>query len=251
MEFLEGEEYIYCKDLKYIKDNLSLLKESRYGKNSDIYIYKLNQLLKVFKDVDTINNMNNLKRLKELSTQSIVVPNKFLILDDQYYGFSMDKINGNILYNVSKNMLLKDLLKYFSDVLYDMKLISMNSFVVDDFNSFNIILDNEKKKAKVIDCNSIIYLKEESCEKLFILNHIRLYILILLNISNMSFFENNNFYLYMRDYISNMTDFSISLEQLFSYFIEELENIVDKDIYTIKDFQKALVLSKRAYLKNY
>lgn len=245
MVFKEDKKNIYCKNLKEIYDNLKIYKNSGWGANSKIYIYNTKELLKVFNRPDSFLNLTTMEVLNTLNTKTIIKPNKFLIVNDKYVGFSMDIAKGEMLDQINENIIILDLLKSFVKIQEDLKILSERKLANNDINILNILYDEKTKSSKIIDCNSILFYKNTSPENLYIYSCMQLYSSLLDVLSNEMFFSklNNNILNYMKSCISNI-DSNSKVVEFFKYIIELLENSTNNEIHTIKDFRKALILSK-------
>lgn len=245
MTLIEDEKYIYAKTLEEIKNDLILLRESKFGANSNIYIYKITELLKVFNKREPIYNMCEMELLQNVSTTNIVKPHKFLFVGEDYFGFSMKRIKGSMFAYVHPNTLISDFLNSLVNIENDLKLLSKEGFCNNDLNILNLIYNKKEKESYIIDSNSFVTYKDVSKEKLLIANLVYLYSLALSVLAKVPNFQatDNYFFLDMRDKIYNKTDFSIPINQYFIYFKEYLEDYVDKNINTLADFRKALKLT--------
>jgi len=241
--FQEDEKYIYITSLEEIK-TLEPYKNSKYGANSNIYIYKENELLKVFNEKESIRKLKDMEYLQEIKTTNIVKPNKFLFINHDFYGFSMDIIKGSMLAYINPTTHIKDFLKSLLNVEEDLRKLSKKYLCNTDLNALNIIYSREKKQSYVIDSNSIYYFGNRSYEQCLINNLIALYLQVLSVLSKVASFEftDNMFLLRTREQIKYYTDFIINIEEYFNYIKEALENYVDEDINTIADFRKSLKL---------
>lgn len=244
--YKEDDKYIYCNDLKRLCSELELLKTSGYGCNSVIYNYKLKELLKVYKREMSLSKKLDLDSVKYLKTNSLIMPNKILLVKGAYYGHTMKKCDGKMIGFLNGKTNLDEFLKSFEPISEDIKLLSKYKFFHSDINVLNIIYDNKTKLSNVIDCDSIIRYPKNSQELITIGSFKDLNNTVLEAISKIpSYIETDNKSLEcMKKIIDNKVYFDESFEEFFRSLIQILENEVDKEITTVNDFRKALTLSK-------
>lgn len=241
---ITDENFIYANSKEDIIKLLREYKRSKFGSNSKIYNYN-GELLKVFNNVHLIDEMSDMERLRKLEPKTMTMPNKFLFINEQFYGYSMDKKPGIMFYLMNSNTLLHDFLKALELVENDIRMISKNGFFVSDLNVMNGLYDTKTKKISLVDCDSYGRDTAESIEILCLSNLYLLYSFVLSFISNIYYEADNlpGIYKYMKKLIVDKTDLDVSIYNFFNYLISILENEVDNEIHSIKDFRKALILT--------
>lgn len=249
MSLKEDNKYIYAQNKEQITENLKEIRESKYGSNSSIFLYNKTDFLKVFKKPNMIEHMNELELLRNLKTLTLATSKKFLFIDEMFYGYSMEQKYGTVFYKLSNNTNLSDLLTSLRKIEQDLKILAENHFVATDLNVFNIMFDSKRKRASLIDCDGYFYSKEDPIEFIYLHNMHSLYSLVLYTISNI--FDPNSseceIFKYMNNILSEKIDYSATIDYIFNYFIEILESEVNKDIKTIGEFRKSLILSNKDY----
>lgn len=243
-KIMEDDKYIYAKSRAEIINLLKLYKRSKFGSNSKIYKYN-GELLKVFNLAQSISYMNNMERFRALNPKTMSTANKFLFINEQFYGYTMNKKPGIMFYLLNCNNLLSDFFKSLEPVKKDIELISKNNFFIRDLNVMNALYDEKNKKTNLVDCDSYEFEPNESIEMVNLTNNYVLYSFILSFLSNIYYMDDNTpgFYRYMKEMIIDKTYYDECIETFFHYFVSILENEVDEKIKTIRDFRKALILT--------
>lgn len=244
MLFFENEKAIICEDKSKIKEELRVLKNSKYGTNSKLYIYNANELLKVFKKPHSVNELLELEELKDLNIPTLVNPNKYLNINGQFFGYSMNHVKGRMLFYIN-DLNIRKLLLALLKIEKDLILLANKGFVADDLNPGNILYSSKTQEIKLIDCESYKKNETNSIEININKNLYELYKLVLSIISDKTFYteSNNELYKFMKNKVLTLNNFSSSnIYKYFNCFVEILENHTDKPIETVIDFKKALKL---------
>jgi len=92
----EDNKYVYIDNKKTL-EKFRKLDCSELGSSSTIYEYNKEEILKVFDYKKSISELNKIEFMKELALNSFIMPNKFLFLDEDYYGYKMNYIKGDLL----------------------------------------------------------------------------------------------------------------------------------------------------------
>ena len=121
-----------------IKNQFKVYKNDDYGANSTIYDYKNGELLKVFNNKGSINTLYTLKEIKNLPTKSIIKVNNFIKINNEFFGYTMNKVYGRMLINIRHNN-IRDLLNAFSYIEEDINILTENMINIDDLNPGNMI----------------------------------------------------------------------------------------------------------------
>ena len=151
------------KDLKKID-----LSDTINNSESNIFIYKRSELLKLFKNTNDIENkfyvLNKLFYIKEnLNLDEIVLPNKLVKVDNRPAGYLMDYIKSNtniglILQKIGisfedKKFLLMEIANILKKIENNKTLNKIN-FHLGDIHEFNFIYDNKENMVRAIDIDS-------------------------------------------------------------------------------------------------
>lgn len=243
MLFVENDKAIICSDKSKIKEELKVLKNSKYGANSKVYIYNANELLKVFKTPHSVNELLELEELKQQNIPTLVTPNKYLNINGQFFGYSMNKVKGRMLFYID-DLNIRKLLLALLKIEKDLILLAKKGFIADDLNPGNILYSSKTQEINLIDCES--YTKSNWYkEKNAFVNLNELYMMILNVITSKNIYGNynNEFFNFMRKMIFNQIDYNkINVYDYFNSFITTLEDYNDNEIVSVKDFKKTLAL---------
>lgn len=244
---IEDDKYIICNEKKDITKVYKTIKTSKYGSNSDIYKYNNQELLKVFYKPHSIEEMNDLERMSNIRTKALAIAKKILFISEQFYGFSMDEKSGIALFSLKLDTLLNDFLKSLKDIEKDLTVLGNNHYIAVDLNVFNILYDCNKKESNLIDCDGLFYNKSLSKDSCTSFNLRNLYLFVLRFLSDVYDIRRtkSKCLLYMNDIVERKFEYSASIDKLFGYLIDFLEEYTDKEINSIGDFRKSLKLSNK------
>lgn len=246
MAIYEDGYTIFATDLREFEWTFKTIENDYMGANSTIYHYK-DLALKVYKDPKDVSFLKELEKLNRMDTKTINKFIKKLLVNGYFYGYSMPILDGKMLAYISEETILDALLESFRDVEDDMVLLGKNHFFANDLNVLGIIYNEETNKAGVIDLESYIFKKEESGERIISYNLITLYRVLFFVLSNIYGYPNKPLEFYSEVLARIM--FSIkdhtNIKEFYKTIIENLENIVDREVNTLGDFRKSLRLSKR------
>lgn len=139
-----------------------------HNSESNIFIYKDKELLKLFKNYYDVQNkfyvLNKLFYIKEnLDFKELVLPNKLVKVDKEPAGYLMDYIKNNtniglilkkesIAFN-DKKFLLMEISNILKKIENDKSLNKIN-FHLGDIHEYNFIYDNKENMIKAIDIDS-------------------------------------------------------------------------------------------------
>lgn len=245
MNWGEFMETISFNNQKEINNKYKVYKNDDYGSNSTIYNYNNKELLKVFKNKGSINTLYTLNKIRDLDNiKTIIKVNKFLEINNQFYGYSMNKANGRMLLNIKHNN-IRELLNTFLYLEEDVNILTENLIYIDDLNPANMIYNRKNNFIHIIDCDRYFIDENKRFSDIRYNNYVNLYLNILSALSNMYFMFHNDykFYNLMKDTIIS-SGFINNIYNFFNYYIEELEDTVNKKIESVDDFRKALKLTK-------
>ena len=145
-----------------------ILKDEIYNTESNIFIYKDKELLKLFKNSFDVENkcyvLNKLFYIKEnLDFKELVLPNKFVKVENEPAGYLMAYIKSNsniglilqktdISFNDKKFLLIEiaNILKKIENN----KLLNKINFHLGDIHEYNFIYDNKENMVRAIDLDS-------------------------------------------------------------------------------------------------
>lgn len=245
MSIIEQDNYILVNNKGEIETNFKKLDESKFGSNSNIYFYNKTDVLKVLNESDSVQKINDLELLKSLKTTSVTTFKKILFINELYYGYSMKYICGKPLYNLKENTDLKLFLVSLREIESDLKILAENKIVVFDLNAFNVLYNDKTNKATLIDCDSYFSDKDYNKDGVLFFNMKHFYSLILRTIANTYNINSSKSLLlkYMNKIIFDQMEYTDGIDIYFKYLISLLENEVDKEIITVKDFRKCLTLT--------
>ena len=139
-----------------------------HNSESNIFIYKDKELLKLFKNYYDVQNkfyvLNKLFYIKEnLDFKELVLPNKLVKVDKEPSGYLMDYIKNNtniglilkkesIAFN-DKKFLLMEISNILKKIENNKSLNKIN-FHLGDIHEYNFIYDNKENMIKAIDIDS-------------------------------------------------------------------------------------------------
>lgn len=239
--FKSDEKNIYISNKEILK-KLNLFKKTRYGSNSSIYYYN-NELFKVMLYGLSPDTVDLFEYIKSLKPTNIILPKKYLIINDKIEGYSMDRFDGNMIIYNNKNVLIKDFIKSISSLEGDIKLLSKNNILMQDINYFNILYNNISNISKIIDID--LYQKLDNRKNLINTNMTSFYITILNSLffykkHDISYIFNSKIYRYIINIIYEKFDFDISIIDNFNYILDLCMNYFNKEINTFNDLKKIL-----------
>lgn len=245
MSIIEQDNYILVDNKSEIETKYKKLKESKFGSNSNIYLYNETDVLKVLNESDSVQKINDLELLKSLKTTTVTTFKKILFINELYYGYSMKYIKSKPLYNLKESTNLKEFLISLKEIESDLKVLAENKIVAFDLNAFNVLYNDKTNKATLIDCDSYFSDKEYSKDGVLFFNMKHFYSLILRTIANTYNINSSKSLLlkYMNNIIFDKIDYIDDIDIYFKSLISLLENEVDKEIITVKDFRKCLTLT--------
>lgn len=139
-----------------------------HNSESNIFIYKDKELLKLFKNYYDVQNkfyvLNKLFYIKEnLDFKELVLPNKLVRVENEPSGYLMDyiKTNTNIGLILKKDSIAfndkKFLLMEIANILKKIennKSLNKINFHLGDIHEYNFIYDNKENMIKAIDIDS-------------------------------------------------------------------------------------------------
>lgn len=239
----EENKYIFVSDKKEITDNFSIFSQSKYGSNSKIYCYHSNKLLKLFIDKATPTKMDFYDLIKNIKTKNIIKPDKFLIINGDFYGYSMNKANGKIIINVNPSIKYDDFIKSLLEIEQDIRNLSNKNISTNDINCLNILFDEHTKESVLVDIDNYSEEKTAPTELLTFNNLNWLYQTILYTIAigqSINFNYDSKLFKYIMSLITNEFLFDKNIANNFTFIKNILEDIADKEIVSIKDFRKVL-----------
>jgi len=139
-----------------------------HNSESNIFIYKDKELLKLFKNYYDVQNkfyvLNKLFYIKEnLDFKELVLPNKLVRVENEPSGYLMDYIKSNtniglilkkdsIAFN-DKKFLLMEIANILKKIENNKSLNKIN-FHLGDIHEYNFIYDNKENMIKAIDIDS-------------------------------------------------------------------------------------------------
>jgi len=147
-----------------------------HNSESNIFIYKNNELLKLFKNsFDVENKFYVLKKLfyikENLDFKELVLPNKLVTVDKEPSGYLMDYIKNNTNIGVvlaheeisfyNKKFLLIEIANIVKKIEKNKSLNEL-SFHLGDIHEYNFIYDNKENMIKAIDIDSSYVLGAEA-----------------------------------------------------------------------------------------
>lgn len=145
---------IYATEMKREDvDKLKLVKNGQLGFLGRVYRLNKDECLKVFRNPIEEFDVPGYLELTKCDIPSAVLPKKLITIDDEFYGYVMDYVDGITLEDI-KNMDYSYLLKAFS--LFLKNVISETAecgILVQDTHSQNIMYDRKNHKFKSIDCD--------------------------------------------------------------------------------------------------
>ena len=139
-----------------------------HNSESNIFIYKNNELLKLFKNYFDVENkfyvLNKLFYIKEnLDFKELVLPNKLVRVENEPSGYLMNYIKTNtnigiLLKNITisftdKKFLLMEIANILKKI-EDNELLKKINFHLGDIHEYNFIYDNKENMIKAIDIDS-------------------------------------------------------------------------------------------------
>lgn len=234
----EDKDNIYLKSKDELK-TLELLKCSEYASTSNLYKCN-NEVLKVYHKKRSIDVLNTLDFIKNLKLKMFVGPNKFIFLDEEFYGYSMDYINGNILFNLS-GININNLFKSLDYIEKDIKKLSDNKIEIVDLNCLNILYNFINNLINIVDLDEYTVRTNLSFDEIFKINieeFINNFFLIITDCYDIGVSKES--LVKLRNILNNYNKYS-SLYDLFINIKMELENISDSKITRISDFRKCLM----------
>lgn len=245
MAIYEDGKSIFATDLEEIEWILKTFGNNKMGINSTIYHYK-DVLLKVYNEARDIDELKELEKLNRLKTKTLIKTIKTLLVNGYFYGYSMPKLDGKMLAYISNKTNLNRLLESLEEVEKDMILLGKNHFFSNDLNTLGIIYNKATNKSSVIDLESYVFQKEESSERIIMYNLITLYRVVFFVLSNIYCHPKKPlvFYSEVLNKIVMDIEHTQNIREFYTSIIEDLENVVDREINTLYDFRKLLKLSK-------
>lgn len=245
MSIIEQDKYILVSNKSEIETKYKKLEESKFGSNSNIYFYNETDVLKVLNESDSVQKINDLELLKSLKTTTVTTFKKILFINELYYGYSMKYIKSKPLYNLDENTNLKTFLISLKEIESDLKVLAENKIVAFDLNVFNVLYNDKTNKTNLIDCDSYFSDKDYNKDGVLFFNMKQFYSLILHTIANIFDINSCKYSLlkYMNKIIFEQMEYTDGIDVYFKYLISLLENEVDKEIITVKDFRKCLTLT--------
>lgn len=153
-------------DLK--KLNKYELNKEIHNTESDVYIYRKNQLLKLFKDSSYIYNklyvLNKLFYIKDnLDINELVMPESLVKVSGKPAGYLMEYIKENTNIGMilnSKEINFSDKKYFFIEIAKILRKIEKNDFLKEvnfhlgDIHEYNFIYDNKNNSIKGVDIDS-------------------------------------------------------------------------------------------------
>ena len=234
----EDKNYIYF-DINEL-DNYKILNCSKLGSTSNIYKYKNNQIIKLFKYPESIEKLNTIEHIKKLNLKSFITPNKFIFIDEQYYGYSMDYFQAETLIDIKDNIKYLTILKNIKLIDKDIETLTKNNIKINDLNFLNILYKSKNNKLKIIDLDE--YTISNVYEKYILLSNKEEFKMdFFLSICD-CFNKNINKEKInkLRKYILSDNNNDLSLYELFYNFKLYVEKIYIEEILTINDLRNVL-----------
>ena len=134
-------------------DKLKLVKNGQIGFLSMVYRLNDDECLKVFRSPLEDYEMPGYLELANCNISSATLPKKLITIDDKFYGYIMDYVDGITLEDI-KDMDYSYLLKTFNEYLKTILSETAEcGFLVQDAHSQNMMYDRRAHKFKSIDCD--------------------------------------------------------------------------------------------------
>lgn len=243
--FHVGENIMYIKynNKDEIKSLYKPFNTNSEGNNSKIYNYDTNLLLKLCNKPLKYDQINLFEKLKNEKLDQVLLTQEYLLINNQFYGYLVKKIDGKSLKKINELYSIKELLTSLIKVEESIKKMSKNGiFTYDIGNTTNIILNEKENKTYLIDLDHYCF-SNVDYDSTLQLNLSEFYISIFKLITNCYYYTiNHNTELLCNIYfdIKKKTSFKTNIKDYFESIIVDVENVTDREINTVKDLQKAL-----------
>ena len=237
----EDKYNIYLDSLDDL-NNLKWMIFSNNGSNSDIYKYYKNILLKVFREHLPINEIKYFEELKKINVKNVSIPQKFIILDDKFYGYSMNFMSGKTLFRLTDDINYEIIVASLNKIQETIELFCKNKYDMCDLNLYNILYDSNKNKFNIVDIDYYEKDMNLSFSELYNFNSIRFQKVFLEAITKEFDYIKKSYNLYkeLNNILLLGTLDTNSYTTNFMNIKYYLENTYDKEIETLGDLRKIL-----------
>lgn len=237
----EDKKHIFLDSL----DDLSTLKWmifSNNGSNSNIYKYNKNILLKIFKEHLPFSEIKYFEDIKKLNINNVSLPQKFIIIDDKFYGYSMKFMPGKTLINLDDKVHYQDIVATLPNIQNTIERFSKNKYQMCDLNIYNVLYDEIKNTFNIVDID--LYLKENNMlySEAYDFNALSFQSLLLTALTREFNYKRQEYKLYkkLKDILLFGTLNNNDYARNFTEIKNELEDNYSEEIKTLKDLRKVI-----------
>lgn len=140
------------------------------GRGACASTYKLDDAtaIKVLNDVGKqMTDFNNLGKLVGVKNNTCIFPLEILKDGQENIGYTMQLVNGKNFHEVRRDIKLQDLIRAIRIAEQDIRKVSNDNIIFNDFNYGGIMWDEDNKTIKIIDTDFFIRSKDHTANECF------------------------------------------------------------------------------------
>ena len=233
----ENNGYIYINDSDIL--GLNRLKNSRYGSNSNIYLYK-DILLKIMNYPLSNNELVVLDILKSLTIKNISIPIKYIIKNQQIIGYSMNYLKGDILFKLNEYVRYDNFLECLVPIEKSIHTLSLEGILMCDINCFNVLYSEYNNVINIVDVDYYKFNNQLNKDIIYLDNLFYFEKTLFSSIASKNKYLTSDIYKELENKMRTCINNNVSILDTFKCMKNTLENYSNREINTIHDFRKIL-----------
>ena len=220
------------------------MKRNRLGTPDDAEVYRINGTNLVYKEVEQPEHEQAYKDLSKIKSDVFMFPKELVYVKKKFIGYIMDFIQGVMIKDIDRNILIPELLAMLKEVERGIGSITLQHVSILDINKKNIIITPDRHM-KVIDTDMYDIVSDD-VEWLI---H-----------ENFNDYNDTIMAIVIRDIVKGFSEFidwqlqlaydscvncEISASVCIEHMLDYLQNKLGEEICTLNELQKALSLAAK------